>query len=322
MINKFSYLSRIFNAYVLKKNSQLTFWHGEPEVNPDADYNRLGKFYQKFSYKADYPGPFDENGVIILNYHGEVGEQKYNIAIAQYGLACYNRWKETGDAKWFDRFMNQVKWHMDNIKQNEYDIWLWYADFDWDYHGKLKAPWASGLAQGAGLSLLTRAYKETMDRKYLDMCGNVFKSMVTPLEYGGVMAMNRKGYWIEETLTPSYHILNGFIWAVMGVWDYYLITRDSIIKRWFYRFSDTIANNLYRYDTGYWSLYELSDTNMKMLTSYFYHSLHIVQLNILYNITGNKLFKKYADRWEYFKNKWIYRKFAYLHKAVFKIFYF
>jgi rhamnogalacturonyl hydrolase YesR len=322
MMSKLNYLNRIFSAYILKKNSQLTFWHGEPEINPNANYNEIGEFYQKFSYKADYPGPFDKNGVIVLNYHGEVGEQKYHIAIAQYGLACYNRWKETGDAKWFDRFMNQVKWHMDNIKQNEYGIWLWYANFDWDYHGKLNAPWASGLAQGAGLSLLARAYKETKNKNYLYLCKKIFKSIITPIKKGGVMNTVLNEIWIEETLIPANHVLNGFIWSVMGVWDYYLITKDKSVREFFEKFIRTIKKNLFKFDTGYWSLYELSTIKMKMLASYFYHSLHIVQLKILYNITGEKEFLKYEAKWERYKNNPIYRKYAFIHKAIFKVVYF
>lgn len=321
-MSKISYISRIISAYVLKKNSQLTFWHGTPEINKRATYDKLGEYYQKFSYKADYPGPFDENGVIILNYHGEVGKQKYHIAIAQYGLACYNRWKETGKKEWYDRFMNQVKWHVDNIKQNEYGIWLWYADFDWDYHGKLKSPWASGLAQGAGLSLLTRAYDETGDRRYLALCKKVFQSIVTPIDKGGVMNEIPEGEWIEETLVPAYHILNGFMWVILGVWDYYLLTGDENVKSWFERFIKTVENSLDKFDTGFWSIYEISDTKMKMLASYFYHSLHIVQLKILFNITGNKKLLQYAEKWERYRENPVNKNFALLYKSIFKLFYF
>ncbi len=321
-MGKIGYLKRIIAAYVLKKNSQLTFWHGVPEINENANYDKLGEFYQKFSYKADYPGPFDENGVIILDYHGNVGKQKYHIAIAQYGLACYNRWKETGDKIWFEKFMNQVKWHEENIKQNEKGIWLWYADFDWDYHGTLKAPWASGLAQGAGMSLISRAYKETGNKKYLQLCERVFKSMITSIEDGGVMNKISDGVWIEETLSPACHILNGFMWALMGVWDYYLITRDETVKLWFNKFIETLDKNLNKFDTGFWSLYELSDTKMKMLASYFYHSLHIVQLKILYNISNNRNFLRYAKKWEKYRNNLLYRKMAFIYKSIFKLVYF
>ena len=40
--------------------------------------------------------------------------------------------------------------------------------FDFEYRDKLASPWYSGLAQGLGLSLLSRAYIETRNDKYLN----------------------------------------------------------------------------------------------------------------------------------------------------------
>ena len=43
---------------------------------------------------------------------------------------------------------------------------------------------------------------------------------------------------------------------------------------------------------------------MKMLASPFYHSLHIVQLRVLYKLTGESIFKEVADKWaSLFKEK-------------------
>jgi len=414
-MNKFTYILRVIDAYVLKKHSHLDFWHGklEGEVNDlgtryevqgtskkntgdryevlgtskknvgdrcevqkktgarckvqgtgqnKEKENELGtrnselgtvggwEFWQTFDYKAEYPGPFDENGVIILDYRGVVGRQKYHIAISQYGLACYNRWKRTNDKVWYDRFMAQVKWHEDNLKANEKGIYLWYANFDWEYHGIHKAPWPSGLAQGNGLSLLVRAYAETKEQKYFDMCEKVFKSMITEVKDGGVMVKgtDKKGtryevlgtsksdtdtgtntqypipvdgvdYWIEEAIVePPTHILNGFMWAVMGIYDYYLLTGREDVKMWFDRFIKTIADNLHTFETGYWSLYEHSHTKIPMVASTFYHGLHLVQLEILYNITKNKKFEEYLIKWKKYQKNIFKKAWAVAVKIIFK----
>lgn len=451
-MNKLQYFSRIISAYILRKPSQISFWHGEPEVNDQAigsGYWVLGtgsktgkgkgkeistedeventsnkkqvtgdkpeqgtrnpqletalkegwQYWQKFEYKANYSGPIDKDGVIILDYHGNVGKQKYHIAIAQFGLACYNRWKKTGDSVWYELFMAQVKWHVDNLRENKKGIWLWYADFDWDYHGRQKAPWASALAQGNGLSLLCRAYAETKDDKYLNLCEKVYQSMITEIEEGGVLKKGtrygvrgtglekREGekkvtkygvrgterpgtrygvrgtsyrkeinkreieelgsssehsipknpepapssqnpvpvdgvdYWLEEMLNPAKHIINGFMWAVMGVFDYWLLTEREDIKEWFDRFTDTIARNLHLFDTGFWSLYELSGTKIPMIASHFYHKLHIVQLKILYNMTGDEIFLYYANKWTAYRANTLYRFTATIIKGLFKVVY-
>ncbi len=321
-MRKLFYFSRIFNAYILKKKSQLTFWHGKVGFNNNANYEELDEFYQLFDYKANYPGPFNKDGVILLDYHGLVGVQKYHIAISQYGLACYNQYKRTGKKEWYEKFMAQVKWHENNLLKNDRGIYLWYANFDWDYHGIQKKPWASGLAQGNGLSLLTRAYIETRDEKYLDLCEKVFKSIITEIKDGGVMLVEDENYWIEEMLNPPKHILNGFMWALMGVYDYYLLTKDNNVKYWFDKFINTLETNLHTFDTGYWSLYEHAGTKIPMLASYFYHSLHIVQLKILYKMTNRRIFEEYANKWEKYMNNRLYKTKAFIIKSIFKLKYF
>lgn len=66
--------------------SQLTFWHGEPQVNGNFTPDKLGEYYMLFILKADYNGYFDEKGIPMLDYRGAVGLQYNPIAIAQYGL--------------------------------------------------------------------------------------------------------------------------------------------------------------------------------------------------------------------------------------------
>ena len=75
--------SLVFAAYVMGGRSQLTFWHGTPEINEQAEVDCLGQYYMTFTRKADYPGPFDENGIPMLDYRGRVGVQYNPIAISQ-----------------------------------------------------------------------------------------------------------------------------------------------------------------------------------------------------------------------------------------------
>ena len=115
-----------------------------------------------------------------------------------------------------------------------------------------------------------------------------FVALTRPITDGGVLFEDdESNLWIEEYLvSPPTHILNGFIWALWGVFDYWLATEDTLARKVFDRGVQTLLQNLARFDTGYWSLYELSGTRMKMLASPFYHQLHSVQLRILSTLTG------------------------------------
>jgi len=129
--------------------------------------------------------------------------------------------------------------------------------------------------------------------------------------------------WFEEYIVaPPTHILNGFIWAAWGVYDYFLATRDTTAEQLFWRAAATLRKNLPRYDLGFWSLYEQSGTRLPMLASRFYHRLHIAQLRVIYRLTGEAVFSEYADRWENYERSPANRTRAFCYKAVFKLCYY
>lgn len=324
MINKIWYYCRIFSAYLGRKTSQLTFWHERPTVNEEAALDYLGQYYMTFLDKTKYPGPFDENGIPLLDYHGRVGKQYNPIAIAQYGLGYYNLYKKNGDKENFEIAERQADWLVNNLETNQQGVKVWMHHFDWEYRDKLKAPWYSALAQGNGISLLLRIYLETKNESYLEAARKAFKSFYITLDMGGALYIDKNNdYWLEETIVdPPTHILNGFLWTLFGVWDYWLLTQDRRVKDLFDKCIKTLKNNLKNFDTDFWSLYEQSGTKMKMLASPFYHNLHIIQLKILYKITKGQIFKEYAERWEKYKNNWLYRNLALIYKIIFKILYY
>ena len=59
-----------------------------------------------------------------------------------------------------------------------------------------------------------------------------------------------------------------------------------------------------------------------MLASPFYHRLHIVQLKVMFRLTGLDIFSDYAQRWEGFQNSASNRVRAFIHKALFKLTYY
>ena len=277
-----------------------------------------------FTAKADYPGQYDRNGIPLLNYHGRVGLQYNPIAIAQYGLGNYNLFCRTRNDERRQKFLRAADWLVANLEQNSFGLWVWNHHFDWEYRTPLKAPWYSGLAQGQGISVLVRAYLVTENDTYLNAARKAFEPFLKTTDKGGVAYLDENGHtWLEEYIVfPPTHILNGFIWASWGVYDYYLATRESIAKRLFEQSIETLEANLEKYDAGFWSLYELSGTRLKMLASPFYHRLHIVQLRILHRLTGKSIFNEYAERWAMYQNSRFKRIEALIYKSIFKLFYY
>lgn len=321
---RLNYYRRLFPAYLGRHNSQLTFWHDRPEVNERCPWSALGEYYMPFSAKADYSGPYDSAGVPLLDYRGRIGQQYNPIAIAQYGLGNYNLFCRTRDGRREKNWRVAADWLVANLEQNRAGLWVWHHYFDWEYRTTLRAPWYSGLAQGQGISLLVRAHRESGAAKYLETAERALQAFFAKVEIGGVVFQDRAGNdWFEEYIVaPPTHILNGFIWASWGVHDYFLATGDRRAQRLFERAVETLAENLHGFDAGFWSLYEQSGTRMKMLASPFYHQLHIVQLEVLYRLTGQDVFKRFAIRWHGYQRSRSRRTAALSYKIVFKLCYY
>jgi hypothetical protein len=319
-----NYWRRIFRAYLTAPNSQLTFWHDAPRVHEGFQPGVLGQYYQTFFEKADYPGPFDAAGIPMLNYHGVIGLQYNPIAIAQYGLGNYNLFLAGQDAERRRKFLLSADWLVENLQPNAFGLSVWNHNFDFEYRDTLRSPWYSGLAQGQGISLLVRAARHTGDSRYMVAAGEAFESLTRPVKSGGVLYLGEPpDVWIEEYLVdPPTHILNGMIWAGWGVYDYSLATGDERARLLFEQVLDTLERNLSRYDTGFWSLYEQSGTRWRMIASPFYHSLHVMQLRVLYRLSGRQVFQDYADRWAAYRENRFYRLRALLQKSAFKLLYY
>ena len=165
---QYSYLKRIFEAYVLKQKSHLSFWHGKPEINDDMDIDYPKAYYMKFYYKAYYDGEYDNKGIPLLDYRGDIGKQYNPIAISQYGLGNYNLYLKENKIRYKESFFKVANWLVDNLEINRFGVYVWHHYFDFEYRDKLLSPWYSGLAQGLGISVLAIAYIESKENKYLE----------------------------------------------------------------------------------------------------------------------------------------------------------
>jgi hypothetical protein len=321
---RLQYYRRILPAYLGLGCSQLTFWHDAPDSNLTAPVHELGEYYMSFLQKADYAGHHDAAGIPMLDYRGQIGRQYNPIAIAQWGLGNYNLFCRSRREEHKAKFLRAADWLCRNLEQSAHGIWVWNHQFDWEYRSRLQAPWYSGLAQGQGISLLLRAHREAGAPQYREAAARAFHSFLRPVEQGGVSFRDLDGHvWFEEYIvSPPTHILNGFLWAMWGVYDYFLATGEPEAQHLFDAAVRTVLANLCRYDLGFWSLYELSGTRLPMVASPFYHHLHIAQLRIMHRLTGEQTFADFAERWDSYARSRAKRTRAVCYKGAFKLCYY
>jgi len=322
--SRLGHLRRIFKVYLTRDKGYLSFWHEHPAVSGGIKNDSIGPYYQTFEDKAKYTGPRDQNGVILFDYYFDIGQQYNPLAIAQYGLGNFNLYLKTREEKYLSEAKLQAEWLIKNLEENDKGFWVWKHRFPWHYKKWLKSGWFSAHSQGTGISLLVRLYKETSDKRCLETAQKAFVSLDAEIKNGGVKYIDpESGVWLEEYLiSPPTHILNGYLWALWGVWDYWLLTKDENAKRLFDDCVKTIKKNINLYDCGFWSLYDLSQQALKMVASHYYHGLHIVQLKATAIISGEKIFGDYALKFEKYRNNFLYRQLSLIYKAVFKILYF
>ena len=316
---RIEHLARVLQVYTQPASGPLSFWYETPEINP-ARRQDARQYYMRFRGKADYAGPFDAQGIPLLDYRGRIGRQYNPIAIAQYGLARFNRWCESGADHDRTAWLAASRWLAAALRLNAHDVPVWLHHFDWPYRELLQAPWYSGLAQGNGVSLLIRAAIQTGDDELSDAAHRAFRSLELPVSQGGVLAIDAQGdVWIEEYIVdPPSHILNGFIWALWGVRDYaHWSGKPSAVSVWD-SCVQTLETRVRDFDIGWWSLYEARHPKYRMLASLYYHRLHAVQLRVLHDLTGVGAFAECAERFESYARRPVSRARALVEKAWFK----
>ena len=253
-------------------------------------------------------GPFDEAGLPLVDYnqwygkHGIHGEGQnfptvYTpVTVAQFGLAHHQEFLAGGAEKNRRLFLTAARWMAENLKKGDDAFWVWEHLFPMPIYG-LNPPWASAMAQGEGVSLLLRAYELTKNQAFLRAARQAFQAFLFPVEQGGVTFFDSEGnVWFEEyPVTPPPHVLNGMIFAMIGLYEFWRLTGDVDGHRLFVSGALTLSKFLPKFDAGYGSRYDLKT---RRVVEEKYHRIHVAQLRLLFDWTGEEIFRKMADRWE------------------------
>lgn len=227
----------------------------------------------------------------------------FSIGIFQHGLGAYDLFLLSGKKIYFDKFLLCADWAVST--QNKNGAWDTFS------HESPDAPY-SAMAQGEGISLLLRAFKETGNKLYGVAAEHAMKFMLC--EKNGLMISDGEQVYFKE-YTDKPVVLNGWIFALFGLLDYCMVFEDETVYKLYHQSLATIAEHLCDYDTGYWSRYD----QKSLIASPFYHSLHIAQLEVLYDLTEKQVFQVYAQKWNRYTKQPFNKIRAFTLKAYQKI---
>jgi hypothetical protein len=239
-----------------------------------------------------------------------------HVETVQYGLGCFERWLSGEGEQWLEAALAVSK-HLLSIQESD-GSWLHSKAFPHTF--SVPAPWASGITQGEGASLLVRLHLETGEPELAAAARLALLPLSTPQAEGGLCGELGGLPWPEEyPTTPQSHVLNGAIFALWGLRDVAVGLGDRDAGRHFEDGVDSLAANLDRYDAGYWSYYSLFPHPMRNPASSFYHALHVSQLEAMQRLAPRPVFAETRIRWEGYARSSICSVRAFAAKATFRL---
>ena len=211
-------------------------------------------------------------------------------------------------ADWFVRsqdesggWPNQVVFNKDKSK---------YAGAD-----EIQPGWYSAMAQGHGISILTRAFAASGgEESFLNAAEKALELYRVPSSEGGFVAkfMDQHVWYEEYPTNPPTFVLNGFMYSLLGLYDlkdllenYDIPDKEKVLEEVTELFEigmKSLKIMLPLYDTGSGTVYDLRHFTMKStepkIARWDYHSTHVNLLYVLSSVDLDPVLSNISKRWK------------------------
>ncbi|HLW03727.1 MAG TPA: D-glucuronyl C5-epimerase family protein [Ktedonobacterales bacterium] len=264
-------------------------------AQPDASAGQLPYPLDLLPLLALPFGSLDDHGVPYNAAFGLYPAVYHPSTIAQYALAHWNAYLADGAAAHLQSFLTQARWLVAHERRIADDAGGWPMPFPQrDYAAPVG--WLSALTQGNAISVLVRAYRLTGESAFLQAARRAVRTFELDVLEGGVsVTVGTCGVFFEEVAVyPAAHILNGFILALFGLYDYVEVTQDSHVASLIDESLLTLHLLIDEFDAGYWTRYDLLH---RRLVPHFYQHLHATLLAALARKSGCIHCSALAERW-------------------------
>lgn len=246
--------------------------------------------------KLDYYG-------IPLVYYADIvggkaiGFQRNPVTTVAQANEFYGLYKSNNNESAKTYFLNNVNYLVNNAVQKEKYALLQYNFPKPDYN--LGSKWYSALANGQALQALIKAHEITQDWRYLIAAKSLLNAFFIEVKDGGITHKDSPNdWWYEEYASNSKYakpprVLNGMLFAVLAIYDYYKYTNDADAKLLFDKGVNSIKKELSKYNNNGYSYYDIFGNPPGK-----YHQTHVILTKKIYDITGEPIFKQYSELWK------------------------
>jgi len=220
----------------------------------------------------------------------------HSATIAQHALVDWNQFLANDYENDRDMFLTKARWLIEHEVRIGNDAGGWPISSPHPYvrDGRL---WLSALVQGNVLSVLVRAYQLTGEEIFLEVARRAVRTFEQDILDGGISTpIGEDGVFFEEVAVyPAAHILSGFLFALIGLYDYVAVTADTQVKLLVQRGMATMLILLDEFDTGFWTR---SDLLHRYLSSPAHLTLQIMLLEALATYSDCEQYSVLASRWK------------------------
>jgi heparosan-N-sulfate-glucuronate 5-epimerase len=285
-----------------------SYYHQIQGLGKVFEPGKLKGYFSDLTAKTRWNGDVDGSGVPYNVFYG--GAKLYfPTMIMHMALGYWDYWLLNRQTKDKERFLSLCKWVLDN-QDEKGGLDTWSVVKNEKFHRY------SAMVQGEALSVLSRAFVLTNENRYAQAASKALDLFQIPVEKGGVSYFEDAEIFLEEyPCEPRNTILNGWIFAIFGLYDYLLVFENNGVKEIFSKTVATLAKNINIYDSGYWTYYDCQ----KNLASPMYHTLHINQLEALCMISDERIFKEYYMQWRGYRGKFLNKSRALVLKGIQKL---
>jgi len=248
-----------------------------------------GRFFEKDAVR----GYFIDFTTKTTSTSARAPEALQPAGLAQLGLGWWERML-SGESSAADEFL-VVCDGLENRAVEERDALWWPSKVPLNKFIPLSV--FSSLPQAQVVSVFIRAFLLTEHPRWKSLAVRALPTLlsaqtselVRETEYGPVLE--------EGPSEPPSHILNGWIYALWGLWEASVALGHEGAADMFEASIACLCEMLSSYDVGWWTRYSLYPHLIPDLAKPFYHRLHVHQVEILYRLFGQSEFGDAAYRW-------------------------
>lgn len=274
------------------------------EFRGDAWENRVRSLaYQvKKDSIAVYAKEFtDTTGIPFVIYAPQngidAGKQYNPTIVANHALDLYQSILNKNDPAASKKFRNCIQWLDDNTT-NKPGYSLYQFNWRQPFYPKVGVPFTSGMSSGRTIEAFTRAFQLSRDSGYLVKARMLLRGFYISITNSGFTIKSKTGWWYEEfasPLVPTPQILDGHIYALLGVHEYWKETKDDSALFIVNQGIRALKDQLPFYDAGNGAVYYDRE---RSLADQHYHELLVGLMKQMGEMTGDPAYYQYYRIWK------------------------